>query len=78
MRSATPIRDTAGRDADIALPAISLRDVGKSRGGMTGPEIASVVVKQMVDASVASAARALAQKGLDRAKEGLKDRILGR
>ena len=68
----------AGRDADVALPEVNMRDIGKSKGGATGGEIASIVVKQMTQAAVAAAARALAQKGADRAKEAAKGRLLGR
>jgi len=67
-----------GRDTVIDLPALQMRDVGKSRGGMTGAEIASVVVKQMTQATVTSAARALAQDAVkervDEAKDQAKDR----
>jgi hypothetical protein len=45
---------------------------------MTGGEIASVIVKQMTDAIASSAARALAQEGLKRGTDGLKDRLLTR
>jgi len=62
----------------IDLPALQMRDVGKSGGGMTGAEIASVVVKQMTQATVSSAARALAQDAVkdrvDEAKDQAKDR----
>jgi hypothetical protein len=68
----------AGKDAEIPLPLVSLHDMGKSRGGATGGEIASVVVKQMTDAAIASAVRALAQEGAKRATESLKGRLLGR
>ena len=67
-----------GRDTVIDLPPLQMRDVGKSRGGMTGAEIASVVVKQMTQATVSSAARALAQDAVkervDEAKDQAKDR----
>jgi hypothetical protein len=72
------LEGVAGKDADVALPPVNMRDIGKSKGGATGGEIASIVVKQMTQASVAAAARALAQKGADRAKEAVKGRILGR
>ncbi len=49
------------RDVVIDLPPLSMRDVGKSRGGMTGSEIASIVVKQMTQATVSAAARGAAQ-----------------
>jgi hypothetical protein len=68
-----------GRDTVIDLPALQMRDVGKSRGGMTGAEIASVVVKQMTQATVSSAARALAQDAVkDRVDEGKDRRRPGR
>jgi len=70
--------DVAGREAAVALPPVTLRDVGKSRGGATGAEIASIVVKQMTEGVVAAAARGLAQQGVDRAKESVKGRLLGR
>jgi len=72
------IAGVAGKDAEVALPPVGLRDVGKSRGGMTGGEIASVIVKQMTDAMAAAAARALAQEGLKRGTDALKDRLLTR
>jgi len=66
------------RDTVIDLPPLQMRDVGKSRGGMTGAEIAGIVVKQMTQATVASAARALAQDAVkdrvDEAKDQAKDR----
>ena len=68
----------AGRDLEVPLPAVNLRDVGKSRGGATGGEIASIVIKQMTDGAIASATRALAQEGKARATEALKGRVLGR
>jgi hypothetical protein len=49
----------AGKAAAVALPPVSLRDVGKSRGGVTAGELASIVIKQMTDGVVASATRAL-------------------
>jgi len=63
-----------GRDTVIDLPALQMRDVGKSRGGMTGAEIASVVVKQMTQATVSSAARALAQDAVKDRVDEAKDR----
>ena len=39
---------------------------------MTGGEIASLVLKQITDATVASAARGLAQEGAERLKEDVK------
>jgi len=62
------------RDRVIDLPAVRLRDLGKSQGGATGAEIASIVLKQITQATVSAAARALAQEG----KEQLKDEIKGR
>lgn len=70
--------EVAGREAEVALPAVGLRDVGRNRGGVTGGELAGIVVKQMTEGVVASAARALAQEAADRAKENLKGRLLGR
>ena len=35
-----------GREKVIDLPTVRMRDVGKSRGGMTGGEIAGIVLKQ--------------------------------
>jgi hypothetical protein len=72
------IAGVAGKDAAVALPPVSLRDVGKSRGGVTGGEIASVIVRQMTDAIVAAAARALAQEGAKRATDAAKERLLRR
>jgi uncharacterized protein involved in outer membrane biogenesis len=67
-----------GRDTVIDLPPLQMRDVGKSQGGMTGAEIAGIVVKQMTQATVSSAARALAQDAVkdrvDEAKDQAKDR----
>ncbi len=63
-----------GRDTVIDLPPLQMRDVGKSRGGMTGAEIASVVVKQMTQATVSSAARALAQDAVKDRVDEAKDR----
>jgi hypothetical protein len=67
-----------GRDKVIDLPPLRLRDVGKSRGGMTGGEIAGIVVKQITESTVASAARGLAQEGAERLKEDVKEDIKGR
>ena len=63
------------RDAVIDLPPLSMRDVGKSRGGMTGSEIASIVVKQITQATVASAARGAAK---DAVKEAVDEKRDGR
>jgi hypothetical protein len=67
-----------GREKVIDLPPVRLRDVGKSRGGMTGGEIAGIVLKQITEATVASAARGLAQEGAERLKEDVKEDIKGR
>ena len=66
------------REKVIDLPPVRLRDVGKSRGGMTGGEIASLVLKQITEATVAAAARGLAQEGAERLKEGVKDDLKDR
>jgi hypothetical protein len=63
-----------GRDTVMDLPTVQLRNVGKSQGGMTGGEIAGTVVKQMTQATVASAARALAQEGVKQAVDEAKGR----
>ena len=63
-----------GRDRVMDLPPIQLRNVGKSQGGMTGSEIAGMVVKQMTQATVASAARAFAQEGVKQAVDDAKSR----
>jgi hypothetical protein len=68
----------AGRDIKAALPPVNLTNIGKSRGGATGAEVASIVVKQMTDAAIASATKAIAQEAKGRAGEALKGRILGR
>ena len=60
------------------LPTVQLRNVGKSQGGLTGGEIAGMVVKQMTQATVASAARALAQVGVKQAVDEAKGRRRGR
>jgi hypothetical protein len=62
----------------VALPALNMSNLGRSKGGATSAEIASIVVKQMTEAAVAAAVRGLAQKGVDRAKESVKGRLLGR
>lgn len=72
------IAGVVGKDATVALPPLSMHDVGKSRGGVTGGELGSIVVKQMTSAMASAAARALAQGAADRAKEGLKGKLLGR
>jgi len=72
------IAGVAGKDAEVALPPVNMSNLGKSRGGSTGAEIASIVVKQMTQAAIAAAARALAQEGANRAKEAAKGRLLGR
>jgi len=68
----------AGRDIKAALPPVNMQNIGKSRGGATGAEVASIVVKQMTDGAIASATRAIAQEAKGRAGEALKGRILGR
>ena len=65
----------ARKDAEVALPPVNMRDLGKSKGGATGAEIASIIVKQMTQAAVASAARALAEEGANRARESVKGRL---
>ena len=67
-----------GRDRVIDLPPVSLRDLGKSQGGMTGGEIASVVLRQMIDATVATAKRALAEEGKEQLKEEVREEAGGR
>ena len=67
-----------GREKVIDLPTVRMRDVGKSRGGMTGGEIAGIVLKQVTEATVASAARGLAQEGAERLKEDVKNDIKDR
>lgn len=67
----------AGKEVDVSLPPANMSDVGKSRGGATGAEIASIIVKQMTDAALASAKRALAQEGTKRAGDAIKG-LLGR
>ena len=62
------------RDRVVDLPPVSLRDLGKSQGGMTGAEIASIVLKQMTDATVSPRQPALAEEG----KEQLKEEVKGR
>ena len=66
------------RDTVMDLPTVQLRNVGKSQGGMTGDEIAGMVVKQMTQAAVASAARARAQEGVKEAVDEAKGRRRGR
>ena len=66
------------RDTVMDLPPFQLRNVGKSQGGMTGGEIAEMVVKQMTQATVASAARARAQEGVKQAVDDAKGRRRGR
>ncbi len=41
---------------------------------MTGGEIAAIVLNQITEATVASAARGLAQEGAERLKDDIKDR----
>jgi hypothetical protein len=65
----------AGKDAEVALPPVNMSNLGKSRGGATGGEIAGIVVKQMTEAAIASAARALAQEAGNRARESVKGRL---
>lgn len=67
-----------GRDRVVDLPPVSLRDLGKSQGGMTGGEIASVVLKQMIDATVDTAKRALAEEGKERVKEEVREEAKGK
>jgi len=69
------VTGAGGKDLDVALPPVNMSDIGKSKGGATGGEIAGIVVKQMTRGAVAAAARALAEKGADRAKEAVKDRL---
>ena len=66
------------RDTVMDLPTVQLRNIGKSQGGMTGGEIAGMVVKQMTQAAVASAARARAQEGVKQAVDDAKGRRRGR
>jgi len=68
----------AGRDADIALSPVNLRDVGKSKGGVTGGELASIVIKQMSEGVIAAAVRGAAKEAAGRVKEGVKDRMPGK
>jgi hypothetical protein len=63
------------RDVVIDLPPLSMRDIGKSRGGMTGSEIASIVIKQITQATVSAAARGAAQ---DAVKDAVEEKKEGR
>ena len=67
-----------GRDTVIDLPPLQMRDVGKSRGGMTGAEIAERRREADDSGHGSSAARALAQDAVkervDEAKDQAKDR----
>ena len=63
------------KDGVVDLPDVRLCDIGKSQGGITGDEVAAVVVKQMTDAIKATAVRALARKGVERATDRVKDQI---
>lgn len=66
------------RDRVIDLPPLSMRDVGKSGGGMTGSEIASIVVKQMTQATISSAARvAVREAAQDAVKEAVGEKTEG-
>jgi hypothetical protein len=60
-----------GKEPEVALPAVSMRDVGKGRGGVTAGELASIVVKQMTDGVVAATARGVTDRAR-RAIEGLR------
>ena len=72
------VAGVAGRDADLALSAVNLRDVGKSKGGVTGGELASIVVRQMSEGVIAAAVRGAAKEAVGRVKEGVKDRLPGK
>jgi hypothetical protein len=60
-----------GKEPEVALPAVSMRDVGKGRGGLTAGELASIVIKQMTDGVVAATARGVTDRAR-RAIEGLR------
>jgi hypothetical protein len=72
------VAGVVGKDADVALPAVNLRDVGRSKGGVTGGELASIVVKQMTEGIVASVVRGAAKEAVGRVKEGVSDRLPGK
>ena len=59
----------------IDLPPLSMRNLGKSQGGMTGSEIASIVVDQMTQATVAAAARGAVQDAVKEAVDEKKDAV---
>ena len=63
------------RDVVIDLPPLSMRNLGKSQGGMTGSEIASIVVDQMTQATVAAAARGAVQDAVKDAVDEKKDAV---
>jgi uncharacterized protein involved in outer membrane biogenesis len=65
----------ADRDRVIDLPPLSMRDIGKSGGGMTGSEIATIVMKQMTQATVSSVARGAAQDAVKEAVDEKKDAV---
>lgn len=58
-----------GKSAGQDLPEIHLRDLGKGKGGVTGAELAQVILEELADQAVEAAKSAglerLQEKGLD-------------
>jgi len=59
----------------VDLPPVRLRDLGKRQRGVTGGEIAGSVLKELTQATVASAARALAWEGAEQVTDEMKGRL---
>jgi len=62
-------------DGVVDLPTIRISDIGKSRGGVTGPDIAQIVIAKMTEQIKAVAKQALAGRAKERVTEAVKDKI---
>jgi len=68
-----------GRSIDITLPNIELKNIGKNRGGVTGPELAKAIsdaLKSRITISVGAAAKGIGNAAAEAAK-GVGDKIKG-
>ena len=72
-----------GKSVDIALPDIELKNIGKDRGGVTGPQLAKAIadaLKSRINSSVAGTAKGIghaAGKALNDAAKGIRG-LLGK
>ena len=75
-----------GKSIDMTLPNLTLKNIGKDRGGLTGPQLAEAItdaLKSSITNSIAAAAKSVgnaaaqAAKGAAQAAKGMGDKLRG-